>query len=80
MRKAILGLDAIGWSPNFWVYLMLYVIGASLFFGLLHVYVNDKGDLEAASLISNAALPDSSYQIDVMSPSEKRNKFRKTTV
>ena len=37
-RKKKANLQGVGWDPNFWIYLMTYVIAMSLAAGLFHAY------------------------------------------
>ena len=79
-RKKKLGLEGLGWEPNFWIYLMSYVILMSMAAGLFHSYYSEH--LEEELLLSNlpSNLPEEWVKrIEAMSPNEKRKELRKIT-
>lgn len=50
-RKQKLNLEGLGWEPNFWIYLMIYVIFMSMAAGLFHAYYSGKISKQHVSML-----------------------------
>lgn len=78
-RKKPANLKGIGWGPDFWIYIMIYVMVMSLGAGLLHShFLPDK--IQEQSILKEHAdsNPPEEFKID---PKKKPVSFpRKTTV
>jgi hypothetical protein len=75
-RKKPANLKGLGWSPEFWIYIMIYVMLMSLGAGFFHSQFFDKLE-EGSEVIKNSS--EQSPQFEIL---PKRNKIkhpRKTT-
>ena len=80
-RRAFKTPPGLGWDPNFWVYVMTYVIGASLVLLSMHFYWDSKLQEEERKLLGEAESPKSAWETVNDPPSSgKRANHRKTTV
>mmetsp|Transcript_32470 Transcript_32470/g.32187 ORF Transcript_32470/g.32187 Transcript_32470/m.32187 type:complete len:96 (+) Transcript_32470:1151-1438(+) len=82
-RKEKLNLEGLGWDPNFWIYLSSYVIIMSMTAGLFHAYYIEKLNKEHQNILEGQHPSDLSEEwkkkLEMMTPQEKRQQFRKTT-
>ena len=70
-RKKKANYEGLGWDPNFWIYLMTYVLVGSLLAGLFHVYNAEKHEPKPAN---EEGWP------QTLPPAARRNELRKITV
>jgi hypothetical protein len=78
-RRAFKTPSGLGWDPNFWVYVMCYVILASLVLVTMHFYWDSKLQEEERKLLGEAEVPKVVWEPE-QPQSGKRGANRKTTV
>lgn len=78
-RRAFKTPSGLGWDPNFWVYVMCYVILASLVLVSMHFYWDSKLQEEERKLLGEAEAPKVAWEVE-QPQSGKRGTHRKTTV
>jgi hypothetical protein len=74
-RKIVATVLDFGWDPNFWIYLMYYVIVLSLVVGLVHAYFAGK-----AEIIDIKQFKTNATRMDQPNGIYKGRQYRKTTV
>jgi len=78
-RRAFKTPIGLGWDPNFWVYVMCYVILATLVLVTMHFYWDSKVQEEERKLLGDAEAPRVVWESGEPQSGE-RGKHRKTTV
>ena len=76
-RKKPANLKGLGWGPEFWIYIMIYVMLMSLGAGLFHSHYSDKIEEQSVIIKESSEGP----QEFVLNPASKgKPNLRKTTV
>lgn len=79
-RRAFKTPVGLGWDPNFWVYVMCYVILASLVLVTMHFYWDSKLQEEERKLLGDMETPKIGWDMGEQPSPGKRVTTRKTTV